>query len=236
MQCRSQSALLKYWSFEPNLKSEDGEEEATKASQPTEVKNSDKADSLKAARTVAAKSATPNRDAAISPEDSPAPAPRTDATRTVQTEDEGETAAPKKLIPVIFFDEAHRLPLLIKDKKAMKCILDALLVLTKQDRLIHVIHATSDPFYMHWLRQLNIMQHCKVMSVGDASKGEAERFFRENLLPDVPKSMQSGLKFEEMFEAFGGKLAHLADYVADYVNADGKLTRMTFLDVHVARN
>ena len=44
----------------------------------------------------------------------------------------------------------------------MKCLLDAMLVLTKQDRLCHVIHATSDPFYHTWLRQLNVMQHCKV--------------------------------------------------------------------------
>ena len=44
----------------------------------------------------------------------------------------------------------------------MKCLLDAMLVLTKQDRLCHVIHATSDPFYQTWLRQLIVMQHCKV--------------------------------------------------------------------------
>ena len=44
----------------------------------------------------------------------------------------------------------------------MKCLLDAMLVITKQDRLCHVIHATSDPFYQTWLRQLNVMQHCKV--------------------------------------------------------------------------
>ena len=46
----------------------------------------------------------------------------------------------------------------------MKSLLDAMLVLTKQDRLCHVIHATSDPFYQTWLRQLNVMQHCKVWS------------------------------------------------------------------------
>ena len=39
----------------------------------------------------------------------------------------------------------------------MKALLDAMLVLTKQDRLCHVIHATSDPFYQTWLRQLNVM-------------------------------------------------------------------------------
>ena len=48
--------------------------------------------------------------------------------------EENEEVAPKKLIPVLFFDEAHRLPLLIQDRTAMKCILDAMLVLTKQVR------------------------------------------------------------------------------------------------------
>lgn len=69
------------------------------------------------------------------------------------------------------------------------------------------------------------MQHCKVMSIGDASKGEAQRYFTENLLPDVPENLRARLKFDELFEVFGGKLAHLADYVADFVNADGHLTR-----------
>ena len=50
--------------------------------------------------------------------------------------EEGINVPPKKLVPVIFFDEAHRLPLLIRDRKAMKCILDAMLVLTKQVRPI----------------------------------------------------------------------------------------------------
>jgi hypothetical protein len=53
-------------------------------------------------------------------------------------------------------------PKLIQSTEAMKCLLDSMLVLTKQDRLCHVIHATSDPFYQTCLRQLNVMQHCKV--------------------------------------------------------------------------
>lgn len=55
-------------------------------------------------------------------------------------------------------------PALIRSTAAMKCLLDAMLVITKQDRLCHVIHATSDPFYQTWLRQLNVMQHCKVLT------------------------------------------------------------------------
>jgi len=56
-------------------------------------------------------------------------------------------------------------PGLIQSVEAMKALLDSMLVLTKQDRLCHVIHATSDPFYQTWLRQLNVMQHCKVRTV-----------------------------------------------------------------------
>jgi hypothetical protein len=63
------------------------------------------------------------------------------------------------------------------------------------------------------------------MSIGDAAKEEAHRYFQENLLAEVPENLKSGLHFEELFEVFGGKLAHLSDYVADYVNADGKLNR-----------
>lgn len=56
-------------------------------------------------------------------------------------------------------------PALIQSTETMKCLLDSMVVLTKQDRLCHVIHATSDPFYQTWLRQLNISQHCKVRFV-----------------------------------------------------------------------
>jgi hypothetical protein len=109
------------------------------------------------------------------------------AARTSQAEGaalkEKENTKPPKKVPVIFFDEAHKLrvfdhfvlyfmcthwycyrPALIKSTDAMKCLLDSMLVLTKQDRLCHVIHATSDPFYQTWLRQLNVVQHCKVCS------------------------------------------------------------------------
>ncbi|KAA1102606.1 hypothetical protein PGTUg99_023221 [Puccinia graminis f. sp. tritici] len=47
-------------------------------------------------------------------------------------EESSEWKPPTKLIPVFFIDEAHKLPALIKDQETMKCILDGLLVLTKQ--------------------------------------------------------------------------------------------------------
>lgn len=124
----------------------------------------------------------------------------------------------------------------------MKCLLDAMLVLTKQDRLCHVIHATSDPFYQTWLRQLNVMQHCKVratpdviyiayteiflqiLTIGDYPKLDTRKYYRDHLLPSVPERLRSGLDFERLYDAFGGKLAHWQDYIQDY---------STFLHMHL---
>jgi len=35
-------------------------------------------------------------------------------------------------------------------------------------------------------------------------------------MPRVPERLQAALHFEELFEAFGGKLAHWNDYITDY--------------------
>lgn len=124
-------------------------------------------------------------------------------------------------------------PALIRSTDAMKCLLDAMLVITKQDRLCHVIHATSDPFYQTWLRQLNVMQHCKVcvssaltlasfsrelqiITIGDYTKHETRRYFREMILPNVPEHLRSGLDFDRLYDSFGGKIAHWQDFATDY--------------------
>lgn len=41
-------------------------------------------------------------------------------------------------------------------------------------------------------------------------------YFRERLLPGVPEELRQTLDFEDLFHAFGGKLAHWADYITDY--------------------
>ncbi|KAI0321508.1 hypothetical protein OF83DRAFT_276925 [Amylostereum chailletii] len=130
---------------------------------------------------------------------------------------------PPKKMPVFFLDEAHKLPGLIKSVEAMKCLLDSMLVLTKQDRLCHVIHATSDPFYQTWLRQLNVMQHCKILTIGDCSKLETRTYYERRLVPRVPENIRRGLDFEQLYEAFGGRLVHLQDYITDYVNSGGRM-------------
>ncbi|KAF7968000.1 hypothetical protein HWV62_32198 [Athelia sp. TMB] len=157
---------------------------------------------------------------------------------SIGEEKEKEEAKPLKKMPVIFFDEAHKLPALIPGD-AMKCLLDAMLVLTKQDRLCHVLHATSDPFYQTWLRQLNVMQHCKIITIGDCTRAETQQYFRERLAPRMSERLQAGLSFDELWDAFGGKLAHWQDYVTDYINSGGRLDvkhSSHFLQAHALLN
>lgn len=94
-----QSALLRYWEFEPepvNDEKEDKKEEKKgKAGKEEVAHRPDSPSELIVARTI-------------------------DSTVTT------------KKTPVIFFDEAHKLPALIQAEDAMKALLDSFLVLTKQ--------------------------------------------------------------------------------------------------------
>ncbi|KAJ7084015.1 hypothetical protein B0H15DRAFT_849757 [Mycena belliarum] len=204
-----QSSLLKYRGFEPVL------EEGSKPKPPPPSTSRPKRRGLFARQEKGKENTAPPPEPALEP------------------------PAPTKKIPVIFFDEAHRLPALIQSTETMKCLLDSMLVLTKQDRLCHVIHATSDPFYQTWLRQLNVMQHCKIITVGDCSKAETRAFFNERILPRVPHRLRARLDFERLYEAFGGKLAHWHDFCTDYVNSNGSLEikqSSHFLQAHALLN
>ena len=71
--------------------------------------------------------------------------------------------------------------------------------------LLHLLHSRSKVTF-------------QVISIGDCSKHEAKMYFFDRLVPSVPDSMQETLakKFEELYDAFGGKLAHWSDFVTDY--------------------
>ncbi|KZT63491.1 hypothetical protein DAEQUDRAFT_680297 [Daedalea quercina L-15889] len=207
-----QSSLLRYWNFQPDMEAVCAAERKT---------NSDSSSAEVNARRQSQPSSM-NGDA-----------------RHEAKEKDKVRAPPTKKIPVFFIDEAHKLPALIHSVDAMKSLLDAMLVLTKQDRLCHVIHATSDPFYQTWLRQLNVMQHCKIITIGDYPKADTRRFFRERILPSVPEGLRPKLDFEQLYEAFGGKLAHWQDFITDYVNSNGKLEikqSSHFLQAHALLN
>ncbi|GAA5939236.1 uncharacterized protein JCM15063_004463 [Sporobolomyces koalae] len=248
-----QSSLLTYWDFKPML-------EADRKRLEEEKKNPAKQDN--AAQTLA----TPPPESPVNGARDPAEA-RVQATAVPKPDQSNKTlhearslgdklestSKPKaddnlskedrkprnKKIPVIFFDEAHKLPALIQADDAMKAILDSLIVLTKQDRLAHTMLATSDPFFMTWLRAWNTAQHCQIISVGDCSKAEAKRFFEHALVEQVPEKMRSRYNFEELYQAFGGKFAHLSDYTTEFVNNGGDLPILNsshFLQAHALLN
>ncbi|OBZ66940.1 hypothetical protein A0H81_13269 [Grifola frondosa] len=223
-----QSSLLRYWNFQPKPRSRKASVDTDTASVSTQ-KGSKPSWRSRMFWGRRKETAAPKENGSV-----PEQGEGKEANKR-----NGKERAPEKKIPVFVIDEAHKLPALIRSTDAMKCLLDAMLVLTKQDRLCHVIHATSDPFYQTWLRQLNVMQHCKIITIGDYPKSEARRFFRERILPSVPERLRLGLDFERLYDAFGGKLAHWQDYVTDYVNMNGKLeVRQSshFLQAHALLN
>ncbi|KAJ3984032.1 hypothetical protein F5890DRAFT_1554448 [Lentinula detonsa] len=231
-----QSSLLKYWEFDPHKEDREGQKRKHEEQPGSSSKsrfNSSSADTKRESNKFRNLLHLRSKH-----EEQSSKRPAHERRSEPEKEAEGRERPAKKM-PVVFFDEAHKLPALIQSTDAMNCLLSAFLVLTKQDRLCHVIHATSDPFYHTWLRQLNVMQHCKILTVGDCSKAETRAFFREQMLPRVPEDIRFGLNFEVLYDAFGGKLVHWQDFVTDYVNSNGRLdVRQSshFLQAHALLN
>jgi hypothetical protein len=56
----------------------------------------------------------------------------------------------------------------------------------------------------------------KIITIGDHTKHETRRFFREEVLKNLPEHLRPKLDFERLYDAFGGKIAHWQDYTADF--------------------
>ncbi|KAJ7845894.1 hypothetical protein B0H13DRAFT_2363387 [Mycena leptocephala] len=202
-----QSSLLKYREFEPPK-----EESSETHHDPPPASN---ADSSKRRHFFSRRDKGKNK---ATPTESP------------EKESPEKTTAAKK-IPVIFFDEAHRL------NDEMPAGLDACIDKTRP--IVPRYTCDERSFYQTWLRQLNVMQHCKIITVGDCSKAETRAFFNERILPRVPRRLRTRLNFEQLYDAFGGKLAHWHDYCTDYVNSNGTLEikqSSHFLQAHALLN
>ena len=61
-----------------------------------------------------------------------------------------------------------------------------------------------------------VIHEGQIISIGDCSKAETLAYFNERLHPTVPDELKDKLDFETLYDAFGGKLVHWADYIADY--------------------
>ena len=216
-----QSALLKYWQYNPTSSTgkDDSDETSTSSNK--------------------------------SPDGTAKPTKRsidkiTDATATLSGDSSSGPPTFKKKPIVFLLDEAHKLPALINDTLSLKVFLDTLLVLTKQDRLCHVLFATSDPFFQHFLRSMNVGHHTSLLTIGDCSREETLAYFLERCVPSVPRHLAGdlGVQFEEIWETFGGKLSHVNDFVSSWAESEGSLTPLksaifvqayTLLQFHLTR-
>lgn len=66
-------------------------------------------------------------------------------------------------------------------------------------------------------------QHIQILTIGDYTKHETRRYFREQILKNLPEHLQTKLDFERLYEAFGGKIAHWQDFATDFGEPYGKL-------------
>ena len=205
-----QSCLLRYWEYDPKAKAEEKkklEDEKLQHGENSQQPSARKVD-------VASANIAPINMAST-----------TTAGNTKGKEDQTAEDSILKKRPIVFFmDEAHKLPALVTDQLSLKVFLDTLLVLTKQDRLCHVILSTSDSFFQHFLRSMNVGHHSQIMTVGDCSKEETHEFFKDEIMPLVPEGLKAKLDFEEVYEAFGGKLSHIQDYMSVWINSEGEMS------------
>jgi hypothetical protein len=77
-------------------------------------------------------------------------------------------------------------------------------------------HATLQGAYCVEMLEKVLTLVTKIITIGDCSKAETRTFFEERVLPRVPERLRSALEFERLYEAFGGRLVHIQDYVTDY--------------------
>jgi hypothetical protein len=200
-----QSCLLRYWEYDPQAKAD--EEHSGQVGTDSDKQKSEDTQSARKVEIAVTKEL--EKDTQSRP-------------KTENSEEHDDREVFKKRPIVFLIDEAHKLPALVDDQLSLKVFLDTLLVLTKQDRLCHVILSTSDSFFQHFLRSMNVGHHSQLMTIGDCTKQETRRFFEDEIIPTVPDKLRSKLNFEEIYAAFGGKLSHISDYVSVWVNKEGE--------------
>ena len=71
------------------------------------------------------------------------------------------------------------------------------------------------------------------MTIGDCTKEEIEQYYNDRLLSEVPEHLRKNLKFSELHDYFGGKLAHWTDYLIEYTNQEGNLTRTHHPNINI---
>ena len=87
--------------------------------------------------------------------------------------------------------------------------------------------STNECWYGALFASLIVGHHSKLLTIGDCTKDKIREYYNDRLLHDVPEPLRKGLNFDQIHNYFGGKLAHWSDYLTEYANMEGKLTRIS---------
>ncbi|CAI2164032.1 20328_t:CDS:2 [Funneliformis geosporum] len=124
----------------------------------------------------------------------------------------------RKKIPIIVFDEAHKLRSLLNDIEALQILLDAFVVLTVQDSFERDLGKISCDDHLE--------RHTKSLTIGDLSRSEVNKYFHKTLAPSVPQEIREGIfKMEDdLHKVLGGRILYWKSFVQDYILSNGRLT------------
>mmetsp|Transcript_13347 Transcript_13347/g.22352 ORF Transcript_13347/g.22352 Transcript_13347/m.22352 type:complete len:473 (-) Transcript_13347:332-1750(-) len=125
--------------------------------------------------------------------------------------------------PVLVIDEANELDELSRTKAGraeLKKFLSLAVDYTKVNSRFHIVMATSDSFFLDWLKMRVNPGSYSVYGIGDLSRQHAEQYFKHILSSNQDYSkIQSALEntFDLVYAMTGGRIMYINQYVSQYV-------------------
>jgi AAA+ ATPase superfamily predicted ATPase len=138
-----------------------------------------------------------------------------------------------KLIPVLFIDEANKLKNLDKTdlgRHALEHFIDWIVKYTKETPKFHILLATSDSFFVHYMRTMTA-ERCEYMTIGDLDYDEARKYF-DFICESSPQHQDLLKKLDfknDIYDYVGGRLFLIKKAVNNYINNGNKCANSTML-------
>jgi len=141
--------------------------------------------------------------------------------------------------PIFFIDEANKLKDILDGKqgqKALRTLLDWLVLGSKQTEKFHVVFGTSDSFFLEQLSQWNIGNKVSPVVIGDLDREETKKFYFLQL-EKIPKELrEKAPPFDEVYSYFGGRMFLIQNFVSYFVETKGEGTLDKFEFTGMAEN
>ena len=126
-------------------------------------------------------------------------------------------------LPILFIDEAQKLNRLMKTpdgEEALQCFFDFCVLNTKQNPRCHIVLVSSDSFFLQWVKEHIQVGQFTPYVIGPLSKKEAERYWKEVIIPDFYDKVGRASDpppFEDAYSVAGGIIMYLDDYAEEYI-------------------